>query len=335
MLKQVEQALGIESQFKLDVMEAHQSLTQVTTRVLEKTQKLMEAEKPDLVLVQGDTTTTMAVALAAFYQRIPVGHIEAGLRTADKFSPFPEEMNRRLTSQLADLHFVPTESARANLVTEHVSPERIFLTGNTGIDSLLNTLDRIRSGSIQIDNQLSHLLETAQGPVTLITLHRRENFGAVHEASLRTLRRVADRLPRATFIFPVHLNPAIREPTFAQLKDAKNVHLLEPLDYPSLIAVMSRAQLIVTDSGGIQEEAPSVGVPTLVLRKNTERMEAVDQGFAKLIGEDSERLAQEILTTLQSSDWQDGLKLKKNPYGDGTASRQIVKHLLASHGRLW
>jgi UDP-N-acetylglucosamine 2-epimerase (non-hydrolysing) len=335
MVTQVEEIMGLQPQHRLQVMQADQTLTQVTARILEKIQPLLAHERPDLVLVQGDTTTTFVASLAAYYHKIPVGHIEAGLRTTDRYSPFPEEMNRRLTTQLADLHFAPTERARQALLGEGVQKERIFLTGNTGIDALSQILEAFQTGRFSLNGKLSALLEAAKGPLVLITLHRRENFGRVHEEFLQALREAADEFPQTTFVFPVHLNPAIRERARAALEDAENIHLLEPLDYPSLVALMSQSRLIITDSGGIQEESPTLGVPTLVLRKNTERMEAVEEGFAKLVGTDPTLLRQEIRSALSQTTWKDLLINKTNPYGDGTASRKIVDFLRETQGRLW
>ena len=335
MVEQVLHSYHLTPDFQLDVMEPHQTLTQLTGRLLEKLHPVFGRENPDLLLVQGDTTSTFAGALAAFYHKISVGHVEAGLRTSDKYSPFPEEINRRMTTTLADLHFAPTRGAEKNLRESGVDPKRIFLTGNTGVDAILAMRNKVKEGEVAIDFSLKNILAEAQSAVTLITLHRRENFGPQHKQALLAIRKMAQEFPQKYFIFPVHLNPAVRKPVFDLLSSIPNMYLLDPLDYPSLVAVLAQCELVVTDSGGLQEECPSFRIPTLVLRETTERPEAVEAGFAKLVGTNASAIEREMRAALTDQQWRDRLKNRDNPFGDGTASQQIVQVLRECRGKRW
>lgn len=335
MVEQVLHAFNVKPDFQMDVMEPHQTLTQLSARMLEKLHPILGRENPDLLIVQGDTTSTFAAALAAFYHKISVAHVEAGLRTDDKYSPFPEEINRRLTTSIADLHFAPTPRAEKNLRQCGVNPERIFVTGNTGIDALMQMQRKIEAGDVGVDFSLKNILSEANSAVTLITLHRRENFGPQHELALKSIRKIAQEFPQKYFIFPVHLNPAVRKPVFDTLSSSPNIYLLDPLDYPSLVAVLAQAELVVTDSGGLQEECPSFKVPTLVLRDTTERPEAVESGFAKLVGTDPQLIENEMRKALTEKTWRNSLKTRTNPFGDGTASQQIAQILKKCRGANW
>ncbi|MGQ9800515.1 MAG: non-hydrolyzing UDP-N-acetylglucosamine 2-epimerase [Candidatus Saccharicenans sp.] len=414
---------GIKPDYDLRVMQSDQHLTELTGRVLSGMKKVLEAEQPDWVLVQGDTTSAMAAALAAFYQRVRIGHVEAGLRTEDKYNPFPEEINRRLISHLADLHFAPTELARKNLLSEGIKPEKIFVTGNTVVDALkmilkkstgekgknrgsagrceaivrikesgqekpegggleareaAGTLSESGRLSLSADNKLAvanALSESsgkseiqsvrsrvkAEGDVVtgvkpkaklaggpgaktdvlsmeeiqkikkliLVTAHRRESFGPGLEKICRAILKILDRFEEAEVIFPVHLNPAVRQVVFRLLRGRPRIHLVEPLDYITFVQLMKRASLILTDSGGIQEEAPSLGVPVVVMRETTERPEAIQAGVAWLAGTDTEqivRLAVRLLKKVEKGEFRRQLR-RKSPFGDGRAGQRIA-HLL-------
>lgn len=320
MLDQVLQIFEIEPDYDLNIMKKRQSLAEITTRALEGLDRIMNETVPDMVLVHGDTTTTFAASLAAFYHQIPVGHVEAGLRTWNKFSPFPEEINRQLTGVMADLHFAPTEKAKFNLLSENKSEEHIFVTGNTAIDALKTTVTR----------EYSHpVLEQAEGrKIILVTAHRRENLGQKMEQMFRAIRRLADEHEHIEVIYPVHLNPAVQETARSILGNHHRVQLIEPLEVIDFHNFASRAHLILTDSGGVQEEAPSLGVPVLVLRDTTERPEGIEAGTLKLAGTDEDtifRLAHELL--IHEEEYRKMAKAS-NPYGDGLASRRIADAIL-------
>ncbi len=326
MLDQVMDLFGLVADYDLDIMAKGQTLYDITERVLHGLREVFEKEKPDLVLVHGDTTTTFTAALAAFYAQIPVGHVEAGLRTGNLFSPYPEEANRQLTGVLADYHFAPTETARQNLLAEHKNPDRIYVTGNTVIDALLAT---VKDNYAFADKEIEAL--EAHKRIILVTTHRRENLGGPMHHVYRALRRLVDTVPDTEIVFPVHLNPLVREAVAEELEGHPSVHLVEPMEYEEFTNLMARSAIVLTDSGGIQEEAPSLGKPVLVLRDTTERPEAVAAGTVKLVGTDEEtvyRVAYELLT--------DEAAYKKmaeavNPYGDGLAAKRIVERILCGH----
>jgi UDP-N-acetylglucosamine 2-epimerase len=327
MLDQVLEVFGITPNWDLDLMRAGQGLTYVTTSVLDGIHRLLKDEKPDRVLVQGDTTTTMAASLAAFYEKVPVAHIEAGLRTRNIFSPWPEEMNRRVTSIIADLHFAPTESAKNNLLAEGVQPERIAVTGNTVIDALFDAieiLDKDPERLATINAKLPAV--SSDRRVILVTGHRRENFGAGLERVADALLRLASRSD-AQIVFPVHLNPNVQDTMYKILGGHPNVHLIKPLDYLPFVQMMRRATLIITDSGGVQEEAPSLGKPVLVTRDTTERPEAVEAGTVELVGTDAELLFRRATHLLDNETAYGAMSRAHNPYGDGHAAERIVEVL--------
>ena len=325
LLKPFLKTLDIEVNFDLRVMKKNQTPTEVCSRILAKLDKLLAAENPDLILVQGDTTTTLAGALAGFYRKIPVGHIEAGLRSGDSHSPFPEEMNRRLISNLAAFHFAATAANRRNLLAENVPDERIFVTGNTVVDALQFILK-----NLQPSRKISELLEkTAGRKRILLTTHRRENFGATMRGNLEILREFVEKRNDVCLIFPVHPNPNVRKATAATLPAIDRVYLLEPLDYVDFVALMKAAWLIVSDSGGVQEEAPGLGKPLLVLRENTERPEAIQAGAAKLVGEN---LREILAENYADETWINSVGKIANPFGDGNAARKIVKIIEENFG---
>ena len=323
MLDQVMEAFRVEADYNLDIMRQRQSLTTITTSILEKMEPLLQEEKPDLVLVHGDTTTSYAAALAAFYQQIPVGHVEAGLRTGDIYSPFPEEMNRLLTDRISTYYFAPTEKNRDNLLREGIM-ENIFVTGNTVIDAFAYTVSEgysFREPSLQA-------VDFTGRRVILLTAHRRENLGAPLECICRAVRRLAQSYPDVLFIYPVHLNPAVRETVCASLQGQENVMLIDPIDVLDMHNLMSRCYMVMTDSGGIQEEAPHFGKPVLVLRTETERPEAVEAGTVKVTGTDEEVIFAEARRLLDDPESYKAMAQAVNPYGDGHASRRIIAAIL-------
>jgi UDP-N-acetylglucosamine 2-epimerase (non-hydrolysing) len=328
MLDQVLDLFSIKPDFDLDLMKKLQDLTQVTVGVLNGVTEVLAAYKPDLVLVHGDTTTTFATSLAAFYQQIDVAHVEAGLRTRNIYSPWPEEMNRRLTGSIARLHFAPTERAKQNLLAEAVAEENIYVTGNTVIDALLEATQKIQSDS-GLANSLAHRFDflDPKKRIILVTGHRRESFGHGFEQICVALRRIAERID-VQIVYPVHLNPNVRTPVNQTLAGLPNVFLIEPLEYLPFVYLMSRSYLIITDSGGIQEEAPSLGKPVLVMRDTTERPEAVDAGTVRLVGTDCSRIVSETLTLLNVPDQYQQMSRAHNPYGDGLAAMRIVDELV-------
>ncbi len=324
MLDQVLALFDISPDHDLDIMQAGQSLPELFSRILTATSALLEREAPDLVLVHGDTSTTLAAALAAFYARIPVGHVEAGLRTGNLSAPWPEEANRRLTAPLASAHFAPTARARDNLLAEGVDPTTIHVTGNTVIDALLGVVTRIE-GSDALRRQLGAgfpFLDPAR-KLVLVTGHRRESFGDGFERICQALRALAAR-DDVQIVYPVHLNPNVQGTVRRILGDAVNVHLIEPQDYLPFVYLMTRAHLILTDSGGIQEEAPSLGKPVLVMREATERPEAVDAGTVRLVGTDPALIVAEVDRLIDDPDAYAAMTLAHNPYGDGLAAQRIA-----------
>ena len=331
MLDQVLQVFEIPPDDDLNLMQPNQSLARLTAVAIEAIDGYLRTEKPDVVIVQGDTTTTFSCALAAFYNDIPVAHVEAGLRTRNLKAPWPEEANRVLTSRLSALHFAPTETNRRNLLEEGVSPEQIHVTGNTVIDALLLARDKVRSQMPAIP-QLPRLLfrDHTQTRVVLITCHRRESFGTGLESICRAIDKLARMFPGVHFVYPVHPNPNVRITVEKILQPLGNLHLIEPLDYLPFVALMDRAAFILTDSGGIQEEAPSLGKPVLVMRETTERPEAVQAGVVKLIGTRADDIVREASRLLTDGSARRAMANAMNPYGDGTASERIVKILLES-----
>jgi UDP-N-acetylglucosamine 2-epimerase (non-hydrolysing) len=331
MLDQALALFAITPDHDLDVMRAGQGLCDVTGSILSGLEGVLAEEQPDRVLVHGDTTTTFVAGLAAFYQRIPVGHVEAGLRTGDIYAPWPEEMNRRLAGTIADLHFAPTEGARDNLLREGVSRERVAVTGNTVVDALLHVVDRLREDPAWAGEQLAGMdFLDSQRRLIVVTGHRRESFGAGFERLCVALRRLADR-GDVQIVYPVHLNPNVLGPVREALGGHPAVHLVEPMDYLPFVALLDRAEVIITDSGGIQEEAPSLGKPVLVTRETTERPEAVEAGTIKLVGTDVEHIAGFSADLLDNPEAYAVMAYAHNPYGDGRACERIVQRLLEEH----
>ena len=319
MLDQVLAAFAVTPDHDLDLMQPGQTLAQLTARILSALEPVIHSEQPDMLLVQGDTTTTLAGALAAFYQHIPVGHIEAGLRTGDLAQPFPEELNRVATTRLATLHFAPTETARRNLMMDGVNPERIFITGNSGIDAVLYMRDALAAGRLP-SGDWPQLDPTKK--LIVVTAHRRESFGEGFTQICEALARLARR-EDVQLVYPVHRNPNVMDPVYSRLAGLANVFLIDPLDYVSFIDLMRRAYLLITDSGGIQEEGPSLGKPILVMREKTERPEAVAAGTVKLVGTDPDRIVREAGRLLDNEAETRRMARIHNPYGDGSASPRI------------
>lgn len=322
MLDQVLRLFEIKPDYDLNIMTAGQGLGQITVRAIEGLDRIIEEEKPDAVLVQGDTTTTFCGALAAFYHKIKVGHVEAGLRTNNKYAPFPEEINRRMTAQLTDYHFAPTEHAKQSLLKDGIGESCIFVTGNTVIDALLLVRDRVKKEPPQLPEELSNILDNRN--VVLVTGHRRESFGQGFENICTAIREVADEFPEWGFVYPVHLNPNVREPVNRILGGHKRIHLIEPLSYGPFVWLMDRATVVLTDSGGVQEEAPSLGKPVLVMRENTERPEGIEAGNAQLVGTSKESIVAGLLELMNNKYKRDAMSKANNPYGDGKASERIV-----------
>ncbi|WAH51082.1 UDP-N-acetylglucosamine 2-epimerase (non-hydrolyzing) [Pseudescherichia vulneris] len=328
MLDQVLNLFSIVPDYDLDIMQPGQGLTEITCRILEGLKPILESFKPDVVLVHGDTTTTIAASLAAFYQRIPVGHVEAGLRTGDLSSPWPEEANRTLTGHLAMYHFAPTQNARQNLLRENIPDKQIFVTGNTVIDALFWVRDTV------LNNDNLHSELAARYPfldeskkLVLVTGHRRESFGRGFEQICHALVDIAAKHQDVQIVYPVHLNPNVSEPVNRILGHVKNIILIEPQDYLPFLWLMTHAWLILTDSGGIQEEAPSLGKPVLVMRETTERPEAIEAGTVRLVGTDRQRIVEEVTHLLKDSDAWQAMSRAHNPYGDGQACERILHAL--------
>lgn len=314
-------ALEVDVDFDLGVMKRNQTPADVCSRILSKLDKILSSEKPDLILVQGDTTTTLAGALAGFYRRIPVGHVEAGLRSGNLMSPFPEEMNRRVVSQIASFHFAATEKNRRNLLAEDVASDKIFVTGNPVVDALKQMLKQMTPGE-----KIEQLIKSTEGKKRLlVTTHRRESFGPVMTANLRILRDFVDRHENVCMFFPVHPNPNVKAAAKEILGKCPRIFLIEPLDYGDFLALMKSAWLIVSDSGGVQEEAPSLGKPLLVLRENTERPEAIRAGVSKLIGNNPGALKRLLEENYSVETWIKSVKEVANPFGDGRSAARIVR----------
>lgn len=328
MLDQVLRLFSIVPDYDLNIMSPGQGLTEITCRILQGLKPVLESFKPDVVLVHGDTTTTAAASLAAFYQRVPVGHVEAGLRTGDLYSPWPEEANRTLTGHLATYHFAPTENSRQNLLRENLSGKHIYVTGNTVIDALFWVRDRVMNDEKLRSELLARYPFLSNGKkMILVTGHRRESFGQGFEKICHALAQIAANNPDVQIVYPVHLNPNVSEPVNRILGHIDNVILIDPQDYLPFVWLMNHAWLILTDSGGIQEEAPSLGKPVLVMRETTERPEAIDAGTVRLVGTDSQRIVDEVTRLLRDEDEYQRMSRAHNPYGDGQACERILSAL--------
>lgn len=328
MLDQVLKLFKITPDYDLDIMAQGQTLFDITTKAMKGLDAVLSEEKPDIVLVHGDTTTTFAGALAAYYHQTTVGHVEAGLRTHNKYSPFPEEMNRKLTGCIADLNFAPTETSEQNLLAEHAAKESIFVTGNTVIDALHHTVRE----DFQFEDAMLRGIDFENKRIILVTTHRRENLGEPMRHVYKALRQLTEEFDDVEIVFPVHKNPKVREVVHEELGELEKVHLIDPLDYEPFANLMSRAHLILTDSGGVQEEAPALGKPVLVLRDTTERPEAVAAGTVKLIGTDRERVYEEAKKLLTDKEEYGRMAESVNPYGDGRASERIIQAILYHYG---
>ena len=329
MLDQVLNLFDIRPQFDLDIMRPGQSLAQVTTTIINQLDSVLPQYAPDVVLVHGDTVTTFAATLSAYFHRIPTAHVEAGLRTGNLYSPWPEEGNRKLTGAIAAMHFAPTDTAKCNLLQEGIDPNTVVVTGNTVIDALLQVDARIRSEdslAAQFAQQFNFIRPDAK--LILITGHRRESFGGGFERICAALADIATRHPGVDLVYPVHLNPNVQEPVNRLLSNRPNIHLIEPLDYLPFVYLMGRSHLILTDSGGIQEEAPSLGKPVLVMRDTTERPEAVEAGTVKLVGTDRDTIVNAVEALLTDEQSYAAMSFAHNPYGDGHAASRIVEPLV-------
>ena len=330
MLDQILFTFGIVPDTDLDVMEPNQTLSGLTARVLQAVDGYLCEEKPDLVIVQGDTTTVLATTLAAFYNHIPVGHVEAGMRSGDMFAPWPEEANRILAARLVSLHFVPIEANRDILLKEGVNPKQIFVTGNPVIDALRLTVEKAREQAPAIPGLPPDLI-SGEEPLVLITGHRRESFGSGFESICQSIATLAERFPDVSFVYPVHLNPNVLEPVNRILKQADeqgqrypNIHLIEPLSYLPFVALMNRATMVLTDSGGVQEESACLGKPTLVMRDTTERPEALEFGTVKLVGSNSERIVEQVSLLLTDNDVFTNMAKPFSMYGEGQSTQRIL-----------
>ncbi len=322
MLDQVLELFEIKPDFDLDLMKPNQDLYDITSNVLLGLRDIYKVYKPDLVFVHGDTTTTLGASLASFYQKIPVAHIEAGLRTHDIFSPFPEEINRQITSRLATYHFAPTESSKQNLLQEGIEEKNIFVTGNTVIDALLEVARSAQSKDIKLDGY-----EVTNRKIILVTGHRRENFGDGFLNICKALKEIAIKHQDIDIVYPVHLNPNVQKPVFELLSDIANIYLIKPLDYEPFVYLMSTSSIILTDSGGVQEEAPSLGKPVLVMRDTTERPEAVEAGTVRLVGTDKDLIVNNASELLNNQEMYKKMSEAHNPYGDGKACERIIKYI--------
>lgn len=344
MLDQVLNIFNVQPDYDLKIMKQGQDLFDVTVGVLSGMREVLDDAKPDVVLVHGDTTTSTAAAMAAFYKQIPVAHVEAGLRTHNMYSPWPEEMNRSITGRIATYHFAPTKISRQNLLDENISSEQVFVTGNTVLDALHLVLERIKNDA-EVQTGIEALLvqhglalpllaawngNNSQGRrLVLITGHRRENFGDGFRSICRAIKKLAENYPQVDFVYPVHLNPNVRKPVNEILGEAAlpNVHIIAPLDYLPFVYLMNKSTLILTDSGGVQEEAPGLGKPVLVMRNTTERPEAVTAGTVKLVGVDEDKIYDEVSALLDNKDAYDQMAQAVNPYGDGKACQRIARML--------
>ena len=340
MLDQVLRIFEISPDYDLNIMKQGQDLYDVTSRVLLGMRDVLQEVQPDIVLVHGDTTTSTAAALAAFYQQIPVGHVEAGLRTHNIYSPWPEEMNRQLTGRIATYHFAPTPLSKQNLLAENVKPEQIAVTGNTVIDALYMVVDKIKSNK-ELDKELEEILLRSGYDVNrlsdgkklvLITGHRRENFGDGFISMCKAIQTLTQKYPDVDFVYPMHLNPNVRKPIHEvfgkDLSHLGNMFFIEPLEYLSFVYLMEKSTIVLTDSGGIQEEAPGLGKPVLVMRDTTERPEALEAGTVKLVGTDFNKIVNEVSALLENRECYERMSQAVNPYGDGKASRKVVEQFI-------
>ncbi len=321
MLDQVLNVFHIQPDYDLNIMAPKQTLAGLTSRTITGLDEILAKEKPDMTLVQGDTTTTFVGSLASFYNHIPVGHVEAGLRTNDKANPFPEEINRRLTGSISDLHFAPTETARQSLLREGLDPKNIFVTGNSVVDALKYSVSEKHIFTVK---ELNIPIKENK-KIVLVTMHRRENWGAPMISAAKAIRRLAEKYPDFSFIFPVHMNPIVRDVVNPVLESVSNVQLIEPLDYLDFVNIMAKSFLILTDSGGVQEEGPHFGIPLLVLRTVTERPDAVDYGTVKLVGLDEEKIFSTAVNLIDNKNEYQKMANAVNPYGDGLASVRTVQ----------
>ena len=333
MLDQVLDVFGVIPDVDLGLMEPNQSLASLTSRAITAIDEYVVQHKPDLVLVQGDTTTVFCAALASVYHQIPVGHIEAGLRTWNKFSPYPEEINRVLATHIADYHFAPTKLSKENLLREGISKDKIFITGNTVIDALFFAIEKAKKHPLSIPGLPEHLQNNPANHdnLILITGHRRENFGEGFKSICNAIAILAKKFSELEFVYPVHLNPSVQKPVFHILSGFENIHLIKPLSYLPFVALMERSRLILTDSGGVQEEAPSLGKPVLVMRDTTERPEAVDAGTVRLVGTDRRTIIDNVSMLLTDEKAYITMANAVNPYGDGKACQRIVQAIKDNH----
>lgn len=331
MLDQVLKLFDIQPEYDLAIMKAGQDLYDVTTSILLNIKPVLRDFQPDIVLVHGDTSTTFAAALACYYEKIAVGHVEAGLRTGNIYSPWPEEANRKLTGALTRLHFAPTQTSADNLLAENMTAEHIVITGNTVIDALLQVVSKIDNNPA-LNKQFAEQFPfvSTERRMILVTGHRRESFGDGFEQICAALADIAKRYPDCDIVYPVHLNPNVKEPVYRLLSDVSNVHLIAPQDYLPFVYLMSRSYLVLTDSGGIQEEAPSLGKPVLVMRDTTERPEAVSAGTVKLVGTDREKIVSEVSKLFDDKAYYESMSFAHNPYGDGKACERILSALKQS-----
>ncbi|WP_163322468.1 non-hydrolyzing UDP-N-acetylglucosamine 2-epimerase [Draconibacterium mangrovi] len=336
MLDQVLEIFDIHPDYDLDIMKPNQDLYEITSRVLLKMRDVLDDYQPDVVLVHGDTTTSSTAALAAFYKQIAVGHIEAGLRTGNIYSPWPEEMNRKMTGALSTWHFAPTQLAQENLLRENINKTNIFITGNTVIDALFLATEKIKTSpelEQKITNELNDLFQTDLESVVnsrfiLVTGHRRENFGDGFIQICESLQEIAREFPDVNIVYPVHLNPNVKGPVYELLNGFNNIHLIQPLSYLPFIYLLEKCYFVLTDSGGIQEEAPSFGKPVLVMRNTTERPEAVNAGTVKLVGTNKDKILTETRRLINEQSYYNSMAEAHNPYGDGKACERIVKQLI-------
>jgi UDP-N-acetylglucosamine 2-epimerase (non-hydrolysing) len=336
MLDQVLKLFDIVPEHDLNIMKPGQDLFDITSNILLGLKGVLQQEQPDLMLVHGDTTTTLAASLAAYYARVPVGHVEAGLRTGNKHSPFPEEMNRKLTGSIADIHFAPTTASRDNLLREGISADAIHVTGNTVIDALLAVVDKLRNDSaLKAELAQRFAFLNPQRRLILVTGHRRENFGEGFQNICEALADIAAEHADVEILYPVHLNPNVRKPVADILaaRQLSNVHLIDPVDYLPFVYLMDRAHLIITDSGGVQEEAPSLGKPVLVMRDTTERPEAVDAGTVRLVGTSRKKIVSETRRLLTDEAEYSRMSRAHNPYGDGEAVQRIIQSVMSLKGK--
>lgn len=327
MLEKILDFFEIDPDFNLDLMTENQSLGSFSSKVLSKMDYVIEKSRPDIVLIQGDTTTAFLTALSSFYKKIKVGHVEAGLRTYNKYSPFPEEINRQLTSKVADLHFAPTKKSSDNLIKEGIERHVVFNTGNTVVDAINWSIKKIDKNEVKIELQEPFISLNKDKKIILVTMHRRESFGSEIKDICYALKDIAFKYKGIQIVYPVHMNPNVRGPVFKILNGIDNIKLIDPLDYESFIWLMKKSYFIVTDSGGIQEEAPTLKKPVLVIRKFTERTESIDLGISKLVGTDAAEIRSNISILIENEDKHNKMISKKNPYGDGNAADKILNNI--------